>query len=162
MGAPRLAEWTDERVERLKKLFADGWSATQIAKDLGGITRNAAIGKLHRLGLRRGWSAGREASQFVKHQAALKREAKAPKPRAHPPGVPLPKERPHEGPVVELLYLGARHCRWPIGDPQESGFGFCGGEADGPYCDDHAQVAYQPPQAKKSSAAELRSLRRCI
>src|SRR6266705_1104829 len=48
---PELQTWTDDRVERLKKLWADGLSASQIAGELGGITRNAVIGKVHRLGL---------------------------------------------------------------------------------------------------------------
>ena len=48
---PELQTWTDERVELLKKLWADGLSASQIAGELGGITRNAVIGKVHRLGL---------------------------------------------------------------------------------------------------------------
>jgi len=48
---PDMQTWTDERVEQLKKLWADGLSASQIAGELGGITRNAVIGKVHRLGL---------------------------------------------------------------------------------------------------------------
>jgi GcrA cell cycle regulator len=64
-----------------------------------------------------------------------------------------------------VLTLGAHMCKWPIGDPATEGFTFCGkGSQDGPYCDAHAQIAYQPQQArKKSGASDLaRSLRRYI
>ena len=76
--------WTDERVEILKKMWAENHSASEIAKELGGVTRNAVIGKVHRLGLsnRGGASAGKPAA---KEKAAPKAEAKpAPKPRMEP------------------------------------------------------------------------------
>jgi GcrA cell cycle regulator len=64
-----------------------------------------------------------------------------------------------------VLTLGAHMCKWPIGDPATEGFTFCGRRSsDGPYCNEHASVAYQPAQAKKrSGGSELaRSLRRYI
>jgi GcrA cell cycle regulator len=64
-----------------------------------------------------------------------------------------------------VLTLGAHMCKWPIGDPSTSEFSFCGRRAsDGPYCGEHAQVAYQPAQKKGRSAASdlARSLRRYI
>jgi GcrA cell cycle regulator len=68
--------------------------------------------------------------------------------------------------TATVLTLGAHMCKWPIGDPTSAEFTFCGRRAseEGPYCIEHARVAYQPPQAKKkTSAAELaRSLRRYI
>ena len=68
--------------------------------------------------------------------------------------------------LITVLTLGAHMCKWPIGDPSLDSFTFCGrrSEENGPYCHEHATVAYQPAQAKKkSSAAELaRSLRRYI
>ena len=165
--------WTDERVETLKKLWLDGLSASQIAKQLGGVTRNAVIGKVHRLGL-----SGRAAPSHPSRTTF-----KAPRP-PRPISMPAPRPRSlaprahavspqRAGPFVELpgtatvLTLGAHMCKWPIGDPSSNDFTFCGrraGEGDGPYCADHARLAYQPPQGKKkSSAAELaRSLRRYI
>ena len=162
--------WTDERVELLKKLWLDGLSASQIAKQLGGVTRNAVIGKVHRLGLS-GRAAPSQPSRTV---------FKAPRPvRPAAPAAPrrvevsTPRLPPEPRPIVydeqpgsaTVLTLGAHMCKWPIGDPSLDSFTFCGRRSgEGPYCVEHAQVAYQPPQAKKkSSASELaRSLRRYI
>lgn len=162
--------WTDERVELLKKLWLDGLSASQIAKQLGGVTRNAVIGKVHRLGLS-GRAAPSQPSRTV---------FKAPRPvRPVTPSVPRrveassPVVRAEPRPLVvdeqpgsaTVLTLGAHMCKWPIGDPSSDGFTFCGkrSENEGPYCAHHAQIAYQPAQSKKKGASELaRSLRRYI
>jgi GcrA cell cycle regulator len=163
--------WTDERVELLKKLWQDGLSASQIAKQLGGVTRNAVIGKVHRLGL-----SGRATPS--KPQRTVFKAPRPPRPVSahHAPSVPRRLAEPQPSPAAlrildeepgtaTVLTLGAHMCKWPIGDPALDNFTFCGRRTDdGPYCQHHAQVAYQPPQAKKkSSAAELaRSLRRYI
>ncbi|MAQ86394.1 MAG: GcrA cell cycle regulator [Maritimibacter sp.] len=70
--------WTDERVELLKKMWSEGQSASQIAKELGGVTRNAVIGKVHRLGLSNRASGGGAAAE------AKPAEAEKPAPRAEP------------------------------------------------------------------------------
>jgi len=167
--------WTDERVETLKKLWLEGLSASQIAKQLGGVTRNAVIGKVHRLGLS-GRATPSQPSRPAFRTArpvrpasvgsASHRRAEAPKADA------LARIAPRALPLVEepgtatVLTLGAHMCKWPIGDPATAEFTFCGRRAgdEGPYCVEHARVAYQPPQArKKTSASELaRSLRRYI
>lgn len=167
--------WTEERVEILKKLWLEGLSASQIAKQLGGVTRNAVIGKVHRLGL-----SGRAAPSQPTRPAF--RTPRPPRPVSSAPAA----HRRHDGPRLEgvprallrpagfveqpgtatVLTLGAHMCKWPIGDPASAEFTFCGRRAgdEGPYCVEHARLAYQPPQAKKkTSAAELaRSLRRYI
>ena len=165
--------WTDERVEMLKKLWLEGHSASQIAKQLGGVTRNAVIGKVHRLGLsgratpsqpaRPAFKAPRPARPLVSNPPILRRMAEH---------RPVPAAAPRPAPYVEapgtatVLTLGAHMCKWPIGDPATDAFTFCGRRAgDGaPYCVEHARLAYQPQQArKKSSPSELaRSLRRYI
>ena len=163
--------WTDERVELLKKLWQDGLSASQIAKQLGGVTRNAVIGKVHRLGLsgratpskpqRTVFKAPRPARPVA--QPSAPRRIAEPVTQASPAPVRYVEEAPG---TATVLTLGAHMCKWPIGDPSMDSFTFCGrrSEETGPYCHEHAQVAYQPAQAKKkSSAAELaRSLRRYI
>jgi GcrA cell cycle regulator len=162
--------WTDERVELLKKLWQDGLSASQIAKQLGGVTRNAVIGKVHRLGLsgratpskpqRTVFKAPRPARPVAPAIAAPRRIAEAAPQQSAP--VRYVDERPG---TATVLTLGAHMCKWPIGDPSLDSFTFCGRRSDeGPYCDEHASVAYQPVQSKKKSgAAELaRSLRRYI
>ena len=162
--------WTDDRVAVLKKLWLEGLSASQIAKQLGGVTRNAVIGKVHRLGL-----SGRAApSQPARAVFKAPRPARPVSPapmvrRAEPVARPEPMRlrAPEEPGSATVLTLGAHMCKWPIGDPTSDTFAFCGrrtGE-DGPYCRDHAQVAYQPPQkrTKRGEINELtRSLRRYI
>jgi GcrA cell cycle regulator len=165
--------WTDERVEALKKLWLDGLSASQIAKQLGsGLTRNAVIGKVHRLGL-----SGRAAASTP--QRAAFKTARPPRPAT--PAVPAPRRveavveqkavvvvhAVEETGSATVLTLDARMCKWPIGDPSRDGFSFCGrANSDGPYCTHHASMAYQPQQrkaVKRADASDLtRSLRRYI
>jgi GcrA cell cycle regulator len=167
--------WTDERVETLKKLWLDGLSASQIAKQLGGVTRNAVIGKVHRLGL-----SGRATPS--QPQRPIFKAPRAPRPavtssiaaaprRALEPSMPntAPAQSfaPEEPGTATVLTLGAHMCKWPIGDPASDSFTFCGrrSDHDGPYCVEHARVAYQPQQKKggRTGATELaRSLRRYI
>ncbi len=165
--------WTDERVEMLKKLWLDGHSASQIAKQLGGVTRNAVIGKVHRLGLSGRATPSRPARPAFKAPRPARPLISSPpihrRPAEHRP---MAAAAPRPAPYVEapgtatVLTLGAHMCKWPIGDPATDDFTFCGRRAgDGaPYCVEHARLAYQPQQArKKSSPSELaRSLRRYI
>src|SRR5260370_10950311 len=132
--------WTDERVETLKKLWTEGLSASQIAAELGGITRNAVIGKVHRLGL-----SGRAKSP----SSAAPRPRKA-RPHSHMLRVSRPSIRGNtalaqayelevelEPELIDnviplgqrrtLLELNEETCRWPIGDPGHPDFFFCGG-----------------------------------
>lgn len=139
--------WTDERVEQLKSLWTEGLSASQIARALGGVTRNAVIGKVHRLGL-----AGRAGPTRVERVRS---------PSAHKPAVRLAAPEPmvvEEAPVIladgsfaTMLTINDRMCRWPIGDPSEHEFHFCGrSPKDGsPYCEAHARKAYQPQVARR-------------
>ena len=163
--------WTDERVATLKKLWLDGLSASQIAKQLGGVTRNAVIGKVHRLGLSGRAAPSQPARPAFKAPRPARVAAPAPAPVVRravdvPVAPTLPSVLRQETPgSATVLTLGAHMCKWPIGDPATEGFTFCGkGAHDGPYCDAHAQIAYQPQQArKKSGATDLaRSLRRYI
>jgi GcrA cell cycle regulator len=194
--------WTDERVEKLKELWGDGMSASQIAKALGGVTRNAVIGKVHRLGLsNRGATSGghaaldstKKAVKPVKPSRPPKTAAEAPKkaaaeapeaskpvpatartppairdatqPRA--PGLPTPEERAARATLVEiekmarkldLMSLTERTCKWPIGDPTEESFHFCGlpSVAGKPYCEHHVAVAFQPMSARRDRSRASR------
>ncbi len=162
--------WTDERVSTLKKLWLDGLSASQIAKQLGGVTRNAVIGKVHRLGLSGRAAPSQPARPTFKAARPARPVVSAPQPvvrRVATPVVPAPIYSREETGSATVLTLGAHMCKWPIGDPGLDGFSFCGrrtGE-DGPYCIEHARVAYQPQQKKAKRPAEVdlaRSLRRYI
>ncbi|WP_204113730.1 GcrA family cell cycle regulator [Shimia biformata] len=106
--------WTDERVELLKKMWGEGQSASQIAKELGGVTRNAVIGKVHRLGL-----SNRATSAGAKTEAKPEPKAKpAPKAKAAPK--PSPKPEPKTEPAVPPKPAGASPARKaiiPAGQP---------------------------------------------
>ncbi|EAP75226.1 MULTISPECIES: GcrA family cell cycle regulator [Roseovarius] len=90
--------WNDERVEILKKMWAEGQSASQIAKELGGVTRNAVIGKVHRLGLSNrnggGGTGGASAATEAKPKPAKAAAKPAPKPKKAAAAAPQPKEEP--------------------------------------------------------------------
>jgi GcrA cell cycle regulator len=167
--------WTDERVELLRQHWIEGKSASQIASLLGhGLTRNAVIGKVHRLGLAgRAKSASpagshpRPASsrQGAPHAGAPRATSVPPRvvrgatalaiaPRARPEAEPEPE--PYESVVlpmslrVTIVELKEAMCRWPLGDPASPDFRYCGSPtAAGPYCVHHARLAYQPAQDRR-------------
>lgn len=226
MAAAPPESWTDQRVNQLKKLWTQGKSASEIADALGGVTRNAVIGKAHRLGLSGRPSPIKKAPAPVKKPAApptkpaakpvqkagAKPEAKAASDRtadktpsktvpakpagaaANPAGTakgttkpaapavakapaapaahkapanaakpnalpvkaspfnqPLTPEvmaRPlmvHDGKVISILELSEKTCRWPIGDPKDPAFGYCGltVHPNFPYCPGHVVMAFQ-------------------
>jgi GcrA cell cycle regulator len=125
--------WTDDRVELLKSLWGAGKTAAEIAKELGeGLTRNAVIGKAHRLGL-----SGRIT------------------PVAKKIDKPLPPETTNisaKDGGTSLLELTEQTCRYPYGDPKKEGFHFCGCQSlpGIPYCTEHAEIAYQTTSRKMS------------
>ncbi len=163
--------WTDERVELLRKLWAEGLSASQIATQLGGVSRNAVIGKVHRLKLS---ARGRTSSAQPR---AKKAASAAPTKSASRPtrtvtasigatalaiqfdAEPVARQvlRPAADVVVpisrklSLIQLTERTCKWPNGDPLSEEFSFCGNEAgeNGPYCGYHSKVAYQPASERR-------------
>lgn len=141
------SSWTDERVVLLKKLWADGLSGNQIAVELGGITRNAVIGKVHRLGL-----TGRKTSTSSTGRPRIHRAAGSMRrvpPQAMVAAEPEPEVIEAEIPISQrltLMNLTTETCHWPIGDPGSPDFFFCGGRAlkKHPYCAHHSRVAHQP------------------
>lgn len=140
--------WTKQRVEMLARMWREGLSATQIARALaGGLTRNAVMGKVHRLGL-----SGRAKPSIPGTPGAPKaiaeefRRAKPRPPRARPKAPPATATRraPAEG-VATVLSVRPGQCRWPIGEPRAPGFALCGRAAvRGAYCAAHAELAYRP------------------
>lgn len=160
--------WTDDRVDLLKKLWAEGLSASQIAGRLGSVTRNAVIGKVHRLGLSGRATTSRMKSHRPRQRMAAKRLAKSryatignPALRAlynAETNVYLPPTEELVIPVAErksIQTLTEVTCRWPIGDPQNTEFHFCGkNKVPGlPYCEVHARRAFQPPQSRRRDRA---------
>ncbi len=168
--------WTDERVEKLKKLWADGLSASQIAAQLGGVSRNAVIGKVHRLNLPgRAKSGGQAAVRTMRTTAAPRAPnyanrtatitravtrssgATALQQEIEVVSVEVIDTRPVTDVVVpisrrlSLIQLSERTCKWPIGDPLQDGFHFCGNDAGEatPYCSYHSRLAFQPSSERK-------------
>jgi len=166
-------EWSSERIEQLRSLWHDGLSASQIATHLGGITRNAVIGKAHRLGLtgrpspikNRSVSVARPRPPRrprVEHVAAPRAVAAPPvAPQRHVEAVHIHKHiEVEDGPGATILTLTDRICKWPIGDPRHPDFHFCGkASAEGlPYCTDHARRAYQPPARRSGERDEAQRM----
>jgi GcrA cell cycle regulator len=140
--------WPPERVATLERLWTDGLSASEIAARFPGITRNAVLGKLHRLGR---LGRGRPTTSATPRKVKPPRTPRARRPKAPPmaPARPSPLATPTwAGEVATVEALRSWHCRWPIGDPREANFAFCGRRvAARPYCGDHCAVAYQPASA---------------
>jgi GcrA cell cycle regulator len=158
--------WTDERVELLRKLWLEGLSASQIARELAnGITRNAVIGKVHRLGM-----SGRVKVATSANARPRLKSMRPAHPRASASTMrgntalairpqPMDALQPIEDVVVPIsemvtiMELKEPMCRWPVGDPTSAEFRFCGAKKSatrpGPYCPYHSRIAYQPVQERR-------------
>lgn len=151
-----MTDWTDERTEALKKLWEDGLTASQIAKQLGGVSRSAVISKAHRLNCSARKVGARPKpvpSPLVRRLPERPSRPVARAQHSHPlprvAAVPAPWEIPGS---ATSQTLGAHMCKWPIGDPSGDHFTFCGSRQErGPYCGEHARIAYGPPAAKASA-----------
>lgn len=129
--------WSDDRVDLLKKLWSAGKTAAEIAKELGdGVTRNAVIGKAHRLKL------SSRISPIQQNTKKIKSNNDAPPAVMRRPSKKIPV---YLGLQVQMEDLRDKMCRWPNGDPQTKDFSFCGCKTvEGtPYCEKHAAIAYQ-------------------
>ncbi len=150
--------WTAQRIEQLRSCVAAGMTCSEIAAEIG-VTRNAVIGKIHRLGL----SSGRPAG------APARASTNCP-PRARHPRVPtqrrllrlaytqasLSEQATLDMSVASahpcsLVEIAERQCRWPIGDPAAADFVFCGNDAitGFTYCLGHARMAYRAPASRR-------------
>lgn len=184
MGAPRHElGWSEDRVALLKKRWAEGASAAQIARELqGGVTRNAVIAKVHRLGL------SNRATPSAPTRSPTRPKVSAPAvPRSKPgisaatrlaaaQGAPVPVLAPPQelapDPTIgreplrlDILELGKGQCKWPLG--KVSPFTFCGLRAAGesPYCAEHERIARPGPAPGRRPVGEkelIRSVRRFI
>jgi GcrA cell cycle regulator len=172
LGSP-WQSWTAERIETLARLWADGLSASQVAAELGGISRNAVISKVHRLGLAvRGKTEGVEMRMAMGMAPVVRtRERKgknnnplgwgankaviSPRKQASPPPEPAP---PPAALLLPLAELTAASCRWPIGEVGTPGFGFCGmakpEDPCRPYCDHHQRLSRAAPSERTARALE--------
>ena len=155
------ATWTEARVERLRAGVIAGLTCSQIAAEIG-VTRNAVIGKIHRLGLGLGRKPGALAGEIRaaparprERQTRVARILRAIEARAPCPVDTLTLPTVASAQRCSLLDLTGGRCRWPLSDPGKDDFAFCGNDAVAgiSYCVGHARIAYRLPAKRQPERA---------
>ena len=148
--------WNEEKVEKLKELWGKGSTASQIAEIIGGISRNAVIGKAHRLNLSskiktRNASSSQNFDNSSKENSSKQNRGRKSKFQS----LIIEKDFEPENPK-KLEELDESSCKWPIGHPEEQSFYFCGRSSlkDFSYCKLHLLYAYQPKGRKEEPVAD--------
>ncbi len=146
-------EWTEDAIARLRALWAEGHSTAEIGRRMG-ISKNAVVGKAHRLGLEARPSPIRREETSEAHTAAAPRRVLGP---TLPPLAAAPGEASAPRVVVANAAPVPRthSCCWPLGEPGTAGFHFCGAAAlpGKPYCAEHAAIAYVKVRDRHEDAA---------
>ncbi len=150
---PHPPQWSEERTQQVVKLWNDGLSAGQIAQRIGGLSRNAVIGKLHRLGLTRsatGTSTTGRTNRKPRPPKSKRRIVK-PNPLLELAKLPLPEEPPDEIARTTILDREKDQCAWVIGEPRE--MKCCGAPVvpglPSPWCAEHARRGYDLPTVSR-------------
>tara|TARA_Y100000992_G_scaffold132229_1_gene87284 strand:- start:1714 stop:2211 length:498 start_codon:yes stop_codon:yes gene_type:complete len=146
--------WNDEKVEKLKELWGKGNTASQIAEIIGGISRNAVIGKAHRLNLSAKIKARSTLTNQNPNNSKNEKYSKIKRGRRSKfQSLIIEKDFEPENPK-QLEELDENSCKWPIGHPNEESFYFCGRTSlkDFSYCKLHLLYAYQPKGKKEDSS----------
>ena len=147
--------WTEEKVAKLKELWGKGNTASQIAEIIGGISRNAVIGKAHRLNLSAKIKTRTAASSQNFDNGTNEKNIQSKRGRKSKfKSLIIEKDFEPENPK-QLEELDENSCKWPIGHPDEKNFYFCGRSSlkDFSYCKLHLLYAYQP-KGKKDDVTE--------
>jgi len=148
--------WNEEKVEKLKELWGKGSTASQIAEIIGGISRNAVIGKAHRLNLSskiktRNASSSQNFDNSLEENSSKQRRDRKSKFQS----LIIEKDFEPENPK-KLEELDESSCKWPVGHPEEESFYFCGRSSlkDFSYCKLHLLYAYQPKGRREEPVAD--------
>jgi GcrA cell cycle regulator len=148
--------WNEEKVQKLKELWGKGSTASQIAEIIGGISRNAVIGKAHRLNLSakiktRNVSSSQNFVNNSEENNSKKRQTR----KSTFKSLLIEKDFEPENPK-KLEELDESSCKWPVGHPEEKSFYFCGRSSlkDFSYCKLHLLYAYQPKGKKEETTTE--------
>ena len=148
--------WNEEKVGKLKELWGKGSTASQIAEIIGGISRNAVIGKAHRLNLSskiktRNTSSSQNFDNSSEENSSKQRRGRKSKFQS----LIIEKDFEPENPK-KLEELDESSCKWPVGHPEETSFYFCGRSSlkDFSYCKLHLLYAYQPKGRKEEPVAD--------
>ena len=148
--------WTEEKVAKLKELWGKGSTASQIAEIIGGISRNAVIGKAHRLNLSSKIKTRNASSIQNYDNNSEENNSKQKKGRKSKfKSLIIEKDFEPENPK-KLEELDESSCKWPIGHPEEENFYFCGRSSlkDFSYCKLHLLYAYQPKGKKEEPVSD--------
>mgnify|MGYP006115308587 CR=1 FL=1 len=148
--------WTEEKIGKLKELWGKGSTASQIAEIIGGVSRNAVIGKAHRLNLSskiktRSTSSSQSFDRSSDENNSKQRQVRKSKFKS----LLIEKDFEPENPK-KLEELDESSCKWPVGHPEEHSFYFCGRSSlkDFSYCELHLLYAYQPKGRKEEPTAD--------
>ena len=147
-------KWNDANTEQARKLYVDqGLSAGRVAAMIGAPSRNSIIGRMHRQGFLLP-DVDRHHRMARPNIPRPSRAPPKPKPAPKRSTKPMPVSPPPPPAAIPLMQLTSRTCRWPLGDPHEPRFGFCGARVphDAPYCCEHRAIAYQPAKPHRRSA----------